>query len=206
MIDKEENQINLHNKGENAMRELRSVSAKAFVHLLIVVVIAIGLSDGVQEAAPGQTLIGEIILSPRADPGLAIYAHMDISNLKLEPNKVNEKTGSLQIKASGKWRLEIACDPATNGCMAEYVSVPSNGESIGFKNNGRKLHNSLRIEAKGYNEVDLAKGGVLIFDGAAGDDINIPLIFKQMATYEDEPLPAGHEYRIAISLIPSLIQ
>ena len=179
--------------------------AKSLISLLIVASLILGLSQAVREVAPGQPVVGEITLSPGSKTNVAITAPLDISGWNLVPGKVNQRTGILRIHASRKWQISMSADPNTNGHMTESASSNGGSKKSGYVKGGERLKNSMKVKALGYNEIDLAQGGVLIPGEPAGD-FDIPITFSQEATWDDQPLPVGHTYRMVISFIPSKIE
>ena len=182
------------------MENIDHISAKSLSFFLIVTIVVLGITNGVQEAAPGQTLVDEITLSSVAEPGTVITTKVDTSELNLEPGKVIERTGIIHIHATGNWEATVVIDPDTDGYMTEYVPNSMSGNEVGYIKDGRRLKNSMKVRAEGYNEVDLAQGGVLIPHGSAGD-IDIPIMFSQVVTFDDQPLPKGHVYHIVIQIV-----
>jgi hypothetical protein len=183
----------------------KSISKNTLISLMIIVVLAFGLSQGVQEAAPGQPITGHIILGQGNDDGhrIEITAPNELSGWKLEPGIINEQQGILHVKAKGDWQIKVSADKATNGYMAEYILAQG-----AHAEHGRKLKKSMKVKAVGYNEVDLKDGGVLITykDDSQGNkwqSFDIPIIFKQEVSWDDVALPQGHVYNIAIGFNPS---
>jgi len=184
-------------RGARAFMRKYSNYARSLISLLIFASLILGLSQGVREASPGQPVVGEITLHSGPNPNVAITAPIDISGWNLVPGEVNQRTGILRVHASGKWNIRVAPDSGSNGRMAECILDQSYPREM--------LQNSMKIKAKGYDEIDLAQGGILIQNAPAGD-FEIPIIFSQMLTWDDQPLPEGHAYCISISFIPTLIQ
>jgi len=191
---------------------------RAFVSLLIIVALAFGLSQGVQEAAPGQHVTGQITLGQKNDNThpIEIIAPEELSGWTLEPGITNEQKGILHVKAKGSWQIKVSADAATNGYMTEYVAQANgkngnnnkNGDAGAYVAGGKKLQNSMKVKAEGYNEVDLKNGGVLITyedksQGNKWQSFDIPMTFRQEVSWEDMPLPEGHVYHMAINFNPS---
>jgi hypothetical protein len=201
------------------MTKLKFISKEALISFLIIVAFAFGLSQGVQEAAPGQHVTGQITLGQKNDNTdlIEITAPEELSGWTLNPGITNEQKGILHVKAKGSWQIKVSADKATNGYMTEYILSPANGkngnkekgtEDGAYVSGGEKLKNSMKVKAEGYNEVDLKDGGVLIdyMDTSQGNkwqSFDIPITFRQEVSLDDMPLPEGHFYHIAINFNPS---
>jgi hypothetical protein len=205
--------------GAAGMIKVKSISMKVLISLFIIIALTFGLSQGIKEAAPGQTATGQVTIGQKNDNenNIEISAPQPIAGWKLEPGIVNEQKGTLHVKAKGSWQIKISADEATSGYMKEYIpasaksddgdhnKVEANGAYV---KDGKTLINSLKVKAEGYNEVDLKDGGVLINykDGGQGNafqTFDIPIIFRQEISWDDALLSNGHVYHITIDFNPS---
>jgi hypothetical protein len=192
------------------MIKTRYKVANSLALLLFIAAISTGLSQGVQQAAPGQPVIGEITLGQGHGNNnqVEISAPESISGGTLIPGIVNELMGTLHVKAIGDWQIEVSADKLTNGYMTEYVPDSSPGGTKAFIKNGNKLKNSMKVKAIGYGEVDLSNKGMLISqkDTSGKNDVknfDIPITFEQLATWDDTALPEGHVYSIVVTFTAS---
>ncbi|VVB65169.1 Uncharacterised protein [uncultured archaeon] len=188
------------------MIKTRSKFAKSLALLLFISAISMGLSQGIQQAAPGQPVVGEITLGHgHGNKNLVeISAPESISGGTLIPGIVNELEGTLHVQARGGWQLEVSADKFTNGYMTEYVPDSSLSDTDAYMKDGNKLKNSMKVKASSYGEVDLKNEGVLISqkDTSQKNEVknfDIPITFEQLATWDDTPLPEGHVYRIIVT-------
>ena len=117
--------------GAAGMIKIKSFSKKALISLLIITVLAFGLSQADQEAAPGQPVTGQITLGQKNDNGhsIEISPPEDLSGWTLEPGIINEQKGILHVKAKGGWQIKVSADKATNGYMTEYIFASDNGKN-----------------------------------------------------------------------------
>ena len=85
------------------MIKTRYKVANSLALLLFIAAISTGLSQGVQQAAPGQPVIGEITLGQGHGNNnqVEISAPESISGGTLIPGIVNELMGTLHVKAIG---------------------------------------------------------------------------------------------------------
>jgi hypothetical protein len=163
-----------------------------------------GLSQGIQQAAPGQPVVGEITLGHGNKNQVEISVPESISGGTLEPGIVNELMGTLHVQARGGWQIEVSADKFTNGYMTEYVPGSSLGGANAYMKDGNRLKDSMKVRASGYGEVDLKNEGVLISqkDTSRKNEVknfDIPITFEQLATWDDTPLPEGHVYHIVVT-------
>ena len=201
------------------MIKVKSISKKALISLLTVAIFIFGLSQGVQEAAPGQPINGQITLGQKNDNGnqIEILSPEELSGWTSLPDKVNEQKDILHVKAKGSWQIKVSADKATNGYMKEYILASDigkndnnrkSGEDGAYVEDGKKLQYSMKVRAEGYNEVDLKDGGVLIaYDANSQENkwqsFDIPITFRQEGSWDDVPLPENHVYHIAIDFNPA---
>jgi hypothetical protein len=188
------------------MIKTRSKFANSLALLLFIAAIFMGLSQGVQQAAPGHPVVGEITLGQEQanNNHVEISVPESISGGTLIPGTVSELTGTLHVRASGGWQIEASADKFTNGYMTEYVPGSSPSGTKAFIRDGNKLKTSMKIKAIGYGGVDLKNGGVLISKQDTSrkngvKNFDIPITFEQLATWDDTPLPEGHVYSIVVT-------
>jgi hypothetical protein len=188
------------------MIKTRSKVANSLALLLFIAAVSIGLSQGIQQAAPGQPVVGEITLGQGHGNKnqVEISAPESISGGTLEPGIANEMMGTLHVQARGGWQIEVSADKITNGYMTEYVPDSSLTGTKAFIKGGNKLKNSMKVKASGYGEVDLKDEDVLISqkDTSLKNEVKnfyIPITFEQLATWDDTPLPEGHVYSIVVT-------
>lgn len=142
------------------------------------------------EAAPGQPV--RTILTLGGDSSeITIQVPATITDWVLNPTEpLCTRESTIVIDYLGPWRVMVSSDGPSRGYMAEYDT-----SSSAYVSGGMRLKNPMIVMAKGGNRVDISNGGVLL-DGE-GKAI-VPITFIQEASLEDEPLPAGHIYRINI--------
>lgn len=192
------------------MIKTRSKFANFLTLLLFIAAISMGLSQGVQQAAPGHSVVGEITLGQGhgINNQVEISVPESISGGALIPGTVSELMGTLHVRAGGGWQIKVSADKFTNGYMTEYAPDSSLGGSKAFIKNGNKLKNSMKVKAIGYGEVDLTNEGVLISKKDTSlknvvKNFDIPITFEQLATWDDAPLPEGHVYSIVVTFTAS---
>ena len=190
------------------MIKTRSKFANSLALLLFIAAISMGLSQGIQQAAPGQPVVGEITLGHGNKNQVEISVPESISGGTLEPGIVNELMGTLHVQARGGWQIEVSADKFTNGYMTEYVPDSSLGDTNAYMKDGNKLKNSMKVKAIGYGEVDLTNEGVLISKKDTSlknefKNFDIPITFEQLATWDDTALPEGHVYSIVVTFTAS---
>lgn len=185
----------------NAAKLLNNYSAKAFWLCPLVCLIALSTALGnVIEAVPGQSIEGQLDLVVDKLPGhhITITPPSAISGWQFQPDATNELLAVFNVKANKDgWQVAVKdSDLATSGHMTEWTG--SDYKSL-------KLSNPMRVKAA--YEVALPEGGMIQTGSkTAGQGQDIVVTFLQDSTFEDEPLPEGHVYRIVITFIGSYTQ
>lgn len=186
--------------GEHSFCNRFAVSIYVFLFLftapLAVYPVNVQANDGssnVVMAAPGQAVPGYIVLGDGLK-AVSITFEGNTTNWQLDPMKspvINQ--GTLVIKCDGPWKVSVSSD--TGGYMAEHDNQSQ------YVHQGKKLITPMNITAQGGNIVNLSKGGVLI-EGSG--DKKIPIVFEQVVTWKDQPLPQNHRYKALISFLETI--
>lgn len=178
------------------MIDLKSTIFSSGPGLLILLAFLFCISpSGAQ--APGQ-LTG----SPTDWDEIYITAPADITGWLFTPGITNERTGTLNVDATGSWELKVKnADSTTSGKMTKYNVGTATYDT------GVKLASPMSIlAAGGTGEKTLTTSDQVIRTGGAtgqgGQDVTIT--FRQPVSWSDPVLDSGYKYRIVVTFTGSL--
>lgn len=176
--------------------------------LLIVTSIALlvfpiyqGMTDeGIAEAAPGECVSATLNLESDGGSDIFLEAPDSISDWVLVPSShANSRQILLDVKANMGWQMTVASD-RPDGRMAQYDLTQSE-----YVPGGRTLESPMSISASGTSDhpqswnVNLPAGGMIQQgDETSEDGQKVSVTLGQAVAWNDEPLPEGQAYRIAL--------
>lgn len=175
----------------------------------------IKLKDYIASYAPALLLVIILYAAPAVAPApgqltgsatswneISITAPSNISDWDLIPEITNIRTGTLNVDATGDWKVEVKdADSATSGHMTKYEV------GTGTYDTGVNLGSAMNISAQGGNEVTLSATNQLILTGVAtpqgGQDTTVE--FEQPVSFDDSVLDSGYAYRLVVTFTGSLV-
>ncbi len=156
----------------------------------------------ITDAAPGQAVVGTLVLESDGGADIFIEAPDSISDWVLVPSaEPNLREMALKVIASTDWQIAVSPD-RPDGRMAEYDLASSE-----YIPGGRALENPLHIipssGTKDHQEpleVSLSEGGMICEGGVTTEDgQQISVTLGQRVSWTDEPLEEGQAYRIELT-------
>jgi hypothetical protein len=178
----------------------------ALVALSLVFLLDVSLGAAeIITAAPGERIEGLIVMEGDRSQEISLEVPDSVSEWCLMPSDTpSQKQIALTVRASSPWMITVSL--SRPDCrMAEYDLAASE-----YAPSGMMLEHPLRVWVKlgpdGSQMVELSQDGGMIDGGMTGDDgQEVQLILSQLVSWNDEPLPYGHVYRIDLifSAVPA---
>ncbi len=153
-------------------------------------------------APSGAQAPGQLTGSATDWDEIYITAPADISNWALAPETTNNQSGTLNVRSTGNWKVEIKdANSDTSGQMTKY------NIGAGTYDTGVKLASPMTISAAGGSEVTLSTTNQQILTGGptpeGGQDVTIN--FNQPVSWDDQVLGSGYNYKLVVTFTGSLI-
>lgn len=155
----------------------------------------------ITDAAPGQPVVGKLILESDGGADISLDAPDSISDWVIVPSaEPNLREMSLKVTASTDWQMTVSSD-RPDGRMAEYDLASSE-----YIPDGKVLDSPLYVSSAGMKDlqgpldVSLLNGGMICRGGATSEDgQQVSVALGQMVSWTDEPLEEGQAYRIELT-------